>query len=86
VIQPTLVQRARHYIDPMKPRPKPSSEQIEESKAPVSPEIAAGAPLHGDEESERKAQQDGSRKEAGRILFGLAVLGAGLLAPNRGRE
>jgi hypothetical protein len=70
----------------MKSKSKPSSVPMEESKAPVSPEIAAGAPLHGAEESERKAQQDGSRKEAGRILFGLAVLGAGLLAPNRSRE
>jgi hypothetical protein len=86
VIQPTLLLTASRYIDPMKRRPKPSSEQMEESKAPVSPEIAAGARLHGAEGSERNAQQAGSRKEAGRILFGLAVLGAGLLAPNRVRE
>jgi hypothetical protein len=59
----------------MSPRPKPSSEQMEASKAPVSPA-----------ESDRNVQQDGSRKEAGRILFGLAVLGAGLLASNRLRE
>jgi hypothetical protein len=70
----------------MKPRPKRSNKQLEESKAPVSPEIAAGAVRYGTPGSERNTQQDGSRKEAGRILFGLAVLGAGLLAPNRVRE
>jgi hypothetical protein len=86
VIQPTLLQTVSRYIDPMNSRPKPSSEQMEENHAPVSPEIVAGALPHGAEGSERNAQQDGSRKEAGRILFGLAVLGAGLLAANRGRE
>jgi len=86
VIQPILLQTVSRYIDPMNSRPKPSSEQMEESKAPVSPEIAAGPVLDGAAASERNAPQDGSRKEAGRILFGLAVLGAGLLAANRGRE
>ncbi|HUQ15966.1 MAG TPA: hypothetical protein VM094_07905 [Gemmatimonadales bacterium] len=69
----------------MKPRPKPSSEQVEASEAPVSPEIVAGAPPHGAEGSERNVPPGGG-KEAGRILFGLAVLGVGLLAANRGRE
>ena len=75
MIQPTLVQAVSQYIHAMSPRPKPSTEQMEASKAPVSPEG-----------SERNVQQGGSRKEAGRILFGLAVLGAGLLASNRVRE
>jgi hypothetical protein len=70
----------------MKPRPKHSSKQIRESIPAVSPEIGAGAVLHGSTGAERNPQQDGSRKEAGRILFGLAVLGAGLLASNRLRE
>jgi hypothetical protein len=70
----------------MKRRPKPSSDQMEESKAPASPEIVGGAVLDGAAESKRNTRQDGSRKEAGRILFGLAVIGARLLAPNRGRE
>jgi hypothetical protein len=70
----------------MKSRSKRSSVQLEESKAPVSPEIVAGARLPGAEKSERNVPQGGSRKEAGRILFGLAVLGAGLLAANRARE
>jgi hypothetical protein len=70
----------------MKPRPKPSSKQAKENIPAVSPETGAGAVLHGGAGAERNAQQDRSRKEAGRILFGLAVLGAGLLAPNRVRE
>jgi hypothetical protein len=86
VIQPTLSQAASQYIDPMKPRSKPSSVQMEESKAPVSPEVVAGALPHSAEASERNEPQGGSRKEAGRILFGLAVLGAGLLAANRARD
>jgi hypothetical protein len=86
VIQATLLPPASRYIDPMKPRPKHSSKQTKESIAAVSPEIGAGAVLHGSAGAERSAQQNGSRKEAGRILFGLAVLGAALLAPNRLRE
>jgi hypothetical protein len=86
VIQPTLLPPARRYIQPMKPRRKHSSKQMKESIAAVSPETGAGAVLHGSEGAEREVQQDGSRKEAGRILFGLAVLGAGLLAPNRLRQ
>jgi hypothetical protein len=70
----------------MKPKSKPSRVQMEESKSPVSPESVADAIPLGAEGSERNVSQGESRKEAGRILFGLAVLGAGLLAANRARE
>jgi hypothetical protein len=70
----------------MKSSSKPSRVQMEESTVPVSPEIVAGALPHGAEGSEGNVPQGGSRKEAGRILFGLAVIGAGLLAANRARE
>jgi hypothetical protein len=69
----------------MKSKSKPSSVPMEESKAPVSPEIAAGAIPHGAEGSERSVLPSGSGK-AGKSLFGLAVLGAALLAANRSRQ
>jgi len=62
----------------MKPGPKPSSERMEASTAPASPEVA--------EVPEPNVLPGGRGKEAGRILFGLAVLGVGLLGANRGRE
>jgi hypothetical protein len=62
----------------MKPAPKLWSEQIEASEAPASPQLA--------ELPQPNVLPDGRRKEGGRILFGLAVLGAGLLGANPGRE
>jgi len=85
VIQPTLWQAAKRYIEAMKPRSSVLSEQVEASKVPASPEAVAGAVPQGAEGSEPNVPPRGGG-EAGRILFGLAVLGVGLLAANRGRQ
>jgi hypothetical protein len=78
VIQPTLLHAPGRYIECMKPGSKPSTERMEADGAPTSPEVA--------EVPEGNAPPGGRGKEAGRILFGLAVLGVGLLGANRGRH